>query len=415
MKKNKNIKVVFLVFFIIISFLLISNRIKVLKQIKIKEIEKKIKSHYSNIVVVNKDAPLYIYNDNEYIKVGMISKDEIINLEKIITFKEEYFKIKEFDNSYYIKYQDVLPTKNTPKNDKRYQKYIPFNENIVTKNSTKFYNQKDELIYSLNKQFSLPIIIKYENSYGVIYNDKLLIVKKEDVKEVTKSSNTDIIATDEIAVLNYHFFYDESKESERKECNQIICHSKSLFSSHLKYIKDNNIFTPTMEEYELWYDKKINLPKSVVITIDDGWRMQQGIDLLEEYQLNGTVFLITSWFREKIKFLHDYTYVEFHSHGDNLHNQGECPGGQGGAIKCVSKSRLLDDLALSRKKLEGSPYFCYPFYEYNDYAINILKEAGFVMAFADGGRSTKDSNRYAIPRYVIHNNTSTSILENYIG
>ena len=411
---NKNIKILFLVFLLIISFLFVSSRIKNKKN---KEIEEDIKLHYSSTVVVNNATPLYIYDDNEYIKIGLINKDEIIHLEeKNITIEDKYFKIKEFDNSYYIKYQDVSPTKNTSKNDKRYQKYIPFNENIITKNNTKFYNQDDKLIYSLNKQLSLPIIIKYENSYGVIYNDKLLKVKKEDVKEVTKSSNTDIIATDEIAVLNYHFFYDETKESERKDCNQIICHSKSLFSSHLKYIKDNKIFTPTMEEYELWYDKKINLPKSVLITIDDGWRMQQGIDLLEEYKINGTVFLITSWFKDEIKFLHDYNYVEFHSHGDNLHSQGKCPGGQGGAIKCLDKSKLLDDLALSRKKLEGSHYFCYPFYEYNNYSINALKEAGFTMSFAGGFRRSKSSdNRYAIPRYVVYNSTSAADIGKYIG
>ena len=144
--------------------------------------------------------------------------------------------------------------------------------------------------------------------------------------------------------------------------------------------------------------------------------MQIGLDLLEQYKLNGTVFLITSWFKDGINFLHHYKYVEFHSHGDNLHNQGECPMGQGGAITCASKSRLLTDLALSREKLENSTYFCYPFYEYNNYAINVLKEVGFTMAFAEGFRRSKHSdNRYVIPRYVIYNSTSVGSIKNYIG
>ena len=419
MNMNKNIKiVVFLVFLIIIGFIFVNN--KVLEKIEIKreinKLEKEIKSHYSSIVMVSDDASLYTYDDGEYTQLGVIKKGEIINIEtKKITSEDVFFKIKGFDGSYYIKYQDVFPTKKVFVGNKRWQHYIPFNESIMTNDYVNFYDQDDKLVYGINKHLLLPIMVKYDNGYGVIYNDRLLMVRKEDVREIVNSSNTDEIATSEIAVLNYHFFYDETEESERKECNQRICQPISLFSSHLKYIKDNNIFTPTMEEYELWYDEKINLPKSVLITIDDGWRMQQGIDLLEKYQLNATVFLITSWFKDKIKFLHNYQHVEFHSHGDNIHNSGECPGGQGGAIKCASKERLLNDLALSRKKLEGSPYFCYPFYEYNNYAIDILKEAGFTMAFANGGRSTRDSNRYAIPRYVIYNNTSVSLLESYIG
>ena len=215
--------------------------------------------------------------------------------------------------------------------------------------------------------------------------------------------------------LNYHFFYDESQASERADCNQVICHSKSLYTSHLKYITENNIFTLTMEEFELYLDKKINLPKSVLITIDDGWRMYIGLDLMEEYKVNGTVFLITSWFKQ-IKYFEEYDYVEFHSHGDNLHNGGACPGGQGGAIKCQDRQTLLADLSLSREKLRGSTVFCYPFYEYNNYSIEVLKEAGFTMAFADGSRRASPGvDKFRIPRYVVYNNTSVNTLKNYIG
>jgi len=421
-KKNKIVGLIFIILVVLFvgGFFFLQHNVKEIQRIeyqkKLEKLEQDIKSHYSTSVKVNTDAKLYIYTDEEYLESGTIKNGEIISLdEQVITYQDEYFKIKELGDIYYINYKDVIPTDDIYLNNDRYKKYIPFNENIVTNDNVNFYDQDDKLIYNIRESLSLPIIIKYGDKYGVVFNDRLLIVKNDDVKEIVKSDNTNLSSTNAIAVLNYHFFYDETKDSERKDCNQIICHSKSLFESHLKYFKDNNIFTPTMEEYEMWYDKKINLPKSVLITIDDGWRMQIGIDLLEQYKLNGTVFLITSWFKEEIKFLHDYEYVHFHSHGDNLHNQGECPGGQGGAIKCASKSRLLDDLALSRKKLEGSTFFCYPFYEYNSYSISVLKEAGFTMAFAGGGRSTRNSNRYAIPRYVVYNNTSTGQLKSYIG
>ena len=111
--------------------------------------------------------------------------------------------------------------------------------------------------------------------------------------------------------------------------------------------------------------------------------------------------------KTEINWLNYSGYIEYHSHGDNLHNQGICPGGQGGAIKCLNKTKLLEDLALSRKKLAGSTAFCYPFYEYNNYSISVLKEAGFTMAFGGTGEGGNYKvkpgiDKFKLPRYVIY-------------
>lgn len=425
MKKNKN-KIIIL---IIIGFLLIGTGIasfivynkietdkKIALELKRQQLKEEIISHYNLYVKTNKDTSLYSLVDSKYIKVGSISNEQELTLEEVdITYESEYFKVTTFDGKYYVYYKDVDSIDELTTYSNRYKRYIVFNKNIVTDEVTNFYDEDNNLLYTFNSSFDLPIIINKKDIYGVEFNNRLLYVKKEDVKEVKSSDNTKQSNTSGIAVLNYHFFYDETKASERADCNQIICHSKSLFSSHLKYIKDNNIFTPTMDEFEMYMDKEVNLPKSVLITIDDGWRAEDGIKLLEEYKLNGTVFLITSWWKE-IDFLNIWNYVEYHSHGDNLHNQGVCPGGQGGAIKCLNKTKLLEDLTLSRKKLGGSTAFCYPFYEYNSYSISALKETGFTLAFAGGfKKANPNTDKFKIPRYVMYYNTSVNQLKSYIG
>ena len=113
-------------------------------------------------------------------------------------------------------------------------------------------------------------------------------------------------------------------------------------------------------------------------------------------------------------------YIETHSHGHDIHNPGVCPGGQGGGIKCLAKDKLLDDLKKSRETLNNTTVFCYPFYEYNDYSISVLKEAGFTMAFGgtleDGKRKvTVGSNKFKLPRYVIYNTTTEKDVASYIG
>ena len=163
----------------------------------------------------------------------------------------------------------------------------------------------------------------------------------------------------------------------------------------------------------LYLDGKIQLPKSVVITFDDGWRMEKAPGIMAEYQLNGTGFLVTSWYDHPLTT--DNKYFEYHSHSNNLHNTGVCPGGQGGGIKCLDRNVLLEDLSKSRQILNNTTQFCYPFYEYNSYSIEVLKEAGFTMAFIGGNRKAYPGvDKFRVPRYPVYKGTSASTLASYI-
>ena len=173
-----------------------------------------------------------------------------------------------------------------------------------------------------------------------------------------------------------------------------------------------------MKELEDYIDGKINLPKSVLITIDDGGRDKIAVDLLTEYKMHATIFLITSWYNAKTYY--KTGYIELHSHTHNMHNTGECSGGQGGAIKCWPKEKIQEDLKESREELNNTTYMAYPFYEYNEYSIENLKEAGFTMAFI--GESTKSdnlvhvgSNKFELRRFVIVTYTTIEDLKNYFN
>lgn len=379
-------------------------------------IVKEISSHYSENVTTTRDSLIYTLEEGKYVESGMVYKDAILGLDSININKDtEYFLINSLDDKYYIKYDDVTPSDKKDEINDRYKNYIPFNESVVGKNVNLYKN--DNLVLTLNKDVSLPIYIKDNDMYYVEYAGDLYGVKKDSVV-ITANSNTDKKNISKIGVLNYHFFWDDETE-KNSDCNQEICHSKTQFKKHLDYIKDNNILTLKMDELEKWIDGKLQLPKSVVITIDDGWRIDLGIQMLEEYKLNGTVFLISSWF-DDVSFINDYNYVEFHSHGENLHTVGVCPGGQGGGIKCLPEDKLLDDLKTSRKKLNNTTFFCYPFYEFNDYSISVLKKAGFTMAFA-GESSYKDnhvtigSDKYRLPRFVVVTYTTMKDFTDFVG
>lgn len=374
--------------------------------------------YFNEYVVTNKESDIYVKENDEYKKIGTFGKGIELSLNEITSAEDEYFNIKEFDGEYYINYKDIDKIEVLEEIDDRYKVYIVFNSNVVTEDSTSFYDEEGNLVYSIDEGYSLPIIIKEDDMYGVEFNSRLLYVKKDEC-EVIDNHNTDERNSSGVGVLNYHFFYDENNAEEASGCREEICISKAQLTSELDFLDNNGIITIMSKELEMYIDGKVQLPKSAYITIDDGGRNQVGLELFTEREEYATVFLITDWYDPSSYY--QSPYIELHSHGDNIHEQYRCNvGRQGGAIQCEDREKLLADLLLSREKLGGSTVFAYPFYEYNDYAISILKEAGFTMAFVGESYYSDNlvkvgSNKYALPRFVMVDYTTKNDLSRYFG
>ena len=371
---------------------------------KEEEILNTIKNNYSEIVKTTKETKLYKLIDDNYEEIGKISNDVNLTLNTIenITLDNKYLKLANID--YYVYYEDIIPS-NISEEEKYYNNYIPFDNTIITKSPTDFYID-DKLVYSINESLQFSVIINEDDYYYVKFDDRLLAIKKDNVeKEVTSNQNTSV--AEEIAVLNYHFFYDPNKG---EVCNEVICLTTDKFEEQLKYLKDNGFYTATMKDMSLWMQKKIQLPKkTAVITIDDG-AMGTGthlIELLEKYDLHGTLFLITAWW-PKEKYVSDN--LEIQSHGNDIHNfQGEA--------LYKTKQQLLTDFQLSIQALDGeNTAFCYPFYAHNMTVRSAVKESGFQIAFVGGNRKASQSNDlYQINRYVIYSYTTLNQFINMVN
>lgn len=373
-----------------------------------KELTEKIKSHYNDIVEISKETILYEKINNKYVEVGSIGSGEVVSLEEEkINFETKYFKIKEL--GYYVKYQDVKVAEKLIEKSDRYKKYLLFNENVVTKENSKLL-RNGKVVYTLKKGLDKPIIMKDDKGYYIEEFGEMLFVSKDDVEKTYSVKNTSAVEASEIPVTVYHFIYLEGDNS----CNEGICHSEKQIKEHFNYLKNNNFFTMTTTELRLYLEGKLRVPKkSILITIDDGARAHNFVPLLEEYKINATLFLISSWY-PKSKFKSDYMEIASHTH--NLHTPGVCSGGQGSPLKCLDKTKLVADLKTSRETLSGTEAFCYPFYEYNDYAISALKEAGFKMAFMGGYRKAKrGDNLFLIPRIPLNRNTTLQQYAAYIN
>lgn len=236
--------------------------------------------------------------------------------------------------------------------------------------------------------------LKIENINKIVL-DNLSKIKVIESKKATK-----------IPVLNYHFFYNPDLG---EKCRETICLDVKKLEEHIRYLKENNYKILTITEYVDWIYKKIELPeKSVLITIDDGAMGTSFINgnklipLLEKYKVNATLFLITAWWDTK-NYKSDYLQIE--SHGFNIHKRVKCDNKNKPLALCMSDQELKDDLLKSIYILKSSNAFCYPFYVSDLRYQRIVKEVGFKVGFVGGyKKSTREDNKYRLPRYPIQYN-----------
>ena len=367
----------------------------------------KIKSNYSSIVKTTKDTKLYLNDNGKYKDVGSINKDNILELETLdnISLDNKYFKL--LDSDYYVSYKDVEPSDESI--NKRYLNYIEFPIEVTTKENVIYYDENFNEVFTLKSPVTSKVIVNLDDYYGISLLSRLVYVKKEDVSNTVEIDSSEEEQAESIPAILYHFIYLDGDTS----CNDIICHSEEQIDSHFKFLSDNDVFTLNTNEVLSFINGEINLPKkSILITIDDGARAENFIPFLEKYQLNATLFLVSSWYPVS-KF--SSPYLEIASHTHNMHTTGVCPTGQGGGINCLQESDILNDLKLSRETLNNTKAFCFPFSEYSDYSINLVKEAGFEMSFIGGSTKIKKGiDPYKIPRYPILSSFGVDYISNLV-
>ncbi len=429
---GKKVKVIIVICFLLIvlscggfftyKYLKYKEKMLAEETIKVHLLIQAVSGNYSTYVKTNKEANLYCLENKEYKKCGTLGEDVTLKL-KDITINENtlYFPIETLEKEYYLYYEDSTPSVEPTEYEKRFKRYIPFDKNIKTKESTSLYKD-DKLIYTLPEEVDLPIYIMDGDKYYVIYNDEFYYILKGDNTEVYNHENSNEKIAGSISTIAYHFIYNPGKDN----CNEIICHKYSDVQSQFTYLKENNYFAINLEEFELWIDKKLNLPaKSIVLTIDDGVFGWNAKKIFSDNKLTGNMFMVTSWFDP-----HDYEgeYFRMYSHTHNLHTNWVCPKSgyagsqsQGGAILCKNDSEVMADLKLSRERTYNRTAIAYPFYDYSDNTISQLKRAGFTMGFGGkcaGGHCNMErgGDKFKIPRYtMVSSSTNVATLKNILA
>ena len=246
------------------------------------------------------------------------------------------------------------------------------------------------------------IDITKAGDYKVVYSVTNSKKKTSKVERTVHVINVDDPDTDGIAVLMFHYFFDDLAGEEGPDSNY---YQKSLFEQDLKYLSENGYYFPTFKELRKYVDGELKLPqKSVIITMDDGHADNYSIayPLAVQYKVPITMFIVTSWTNPKDELqtqMVNTGYVYFMSHTHEMH-EGGCSGQQHGAkILCVDHATGVNDLKTSAEIIGNADALAYPTGDNNDHSRAIVEESGFALAFTvEYGKVRVGSDPLTLPR-----------------
>lgn len=190
--------------------------------------------------------------------------------------------------------------------------------------------------------------------------------------------------------------------------------TKSNFESQMKYLKDNGYHVISMDQFYDFLEYDIQIPgKSVVLTIDDGWRGVYDIayPILRKYGYPATLFVYTDIITGSHKTLSWNQIREMMGNGLDIQNHGKTHRNLARKTPEESIETYFEDIkrevtAAQRKigqKLNRDVRFiAYPYGETNGLVIAILQQLGYKGAFTvNRGGNPFFVNRYRINRSVI--------------
>jgi peptidoglycan/xylan/chitin deacetylase (PgdA/CDA1 family)/ribosomal protein L30E len=358
------------------------------------------------------NVPIYEFLDGKLIVIATLTKGQEINSKDF--YDNNWYKIRVGNNYGLISKKDVVLLTNPSQHLKDDLNRNPIIKYYITTNNTPVYGHYTGplvQIASLPKKERFPMSVFNKNWLTMDIAGKIGYVKRKSVK-----------LDYGIPVLLYHHLLKNSE-------NKLFRHSAGTitpesFNKQMSYLYQQHFASITTGDLANYLNGKIILPgKAVLITFDDGLQSvyRYAYPVLKKYHLKATEFMITAriskipkpWNPNKENFL-SYQEMdkmkdifEFQSHTNNLHNINN------NQSDVVTKpyNFVKADIALSKKILNADS-FAYPFGQYNQRAIKILKELGFKSAFTTTkGYAKTGENPYLIPRIVVYPNVSLALFK----
>ncbi len=199
------------------------------------------------------------------------------------------------------------------------------------------------------------------------------------------------IAVD-VPVLMYHYLAPADSITDKKNNAMLPVEN---FNRGMDYLHEQKYYTATLDELERYVRGELALPKkTVVITFDDGYQNNYiyAYPVMKKYGFHGALFPIgahipdqTAVFNPDVNTHLSFEEIEkckdvfeFHSHTYDLHQKMTINGRS--RAMTIDPGLLQKDIGLM-KKIIDTPYICYPYGDFDERMLGILKQNGYRMGF----------------------------------
>ena len=357
-------------------------------------------------IEVTADTQAYQKAGDDYSSIGVFKTGALLDIDEEPA--GEYLHVRGTD--YYLSGADAKDSQRWFRNETN---LMPYAMNLTTANHYTIETFKGQVYAEMNQAATMPVYVlpgEDDPRYGILFQNGIYYIKADAVVRTENTGESVPALCQNLPVLMYHFFYSEAAGESRKDGNYVEVEE---LRSHLQYMQDNGYHTLTMPEVLYYMQNRAQIPaRSVAITIDDGdpTVYQYAFPVFRDYGMHATLFLITGWESPEL----DWSFwemreegLELQSHGFLTH-QGGCAGmGHGGRLLCMDHAEGVEDTIRSLDYCDGGFVYCYPFGDYNDNAVSILRDAGVKLAFTtEAGRIHPGMNMLTLPRVRVHGGNS---------
>lgn len=220
-----------------------------------------IKNSYHPLAEVTKDKTIYKKDNNQYKKIGIVSKNTILELadSNVKTSDDKYFQIK--DTDYYIDYKDLKEGKEK-ETDTSLDQYLVTKE--ITTNPTILYKDND-VSFNLDENYTFDVLAIQDNNYYIKYLNSIYTIK--DNYELKDKEIKESLLT-KISVLN---FSDSITSNKLEEV--------------LKHLASENYNTISITDFKLWIKGSVNLPDKCVLLLSYKELNEENKKIVDNYKM----------------------------------------------------------------------------------------------------------------------------------
>ena len=206
-----------------------------------------------------------------------------------------------------------------------------------------------------------------------------------------------------VRILNYHMVND---------MDHSLAVAPKDFDRQMAWLKKNGFQSITPEELYGALTGAGDLPeKPVMITFDDGYvdNYEKAYPILKKYGFKATILVVTEMVGKKKGYLTWEQLREMEQNGFSI--EGHTMTHR--ALTSLTDDEVKEERSASKRMIEEKlgktvTCFAYPGGAYNLHIANLVKEAGYKMAFTVRyGNADRASNLYAIDRVPVFHTENT--------